>query len=187
MTATHWPDHLLTLDEWDALPEDGSRHYELVEGVLAVSPKPAPLHQRAMYRLAGQLDEQLPDHLTALPDVELVLQAQHPATVRAPDVLVADCRVAEANPARLAAADVVLAVEIVSPGTKRTDRVTKPVEYSEAGIEHYWLVDIEAPTTITAYRLVDGEYEIVADCAEAFTLSEPCGLTIDPARLSKRR
>lgn len=187
MTAAYWPDHLLTLDEWDALAEDSTRHYELVEGVLAVSPKPAPLHQRAMYRLAGLLDEQLPDELTALPDVELVLQAQHPATVRAPDVLVTTSRVAEENPARLAAADVLLAVEIVSPGTKRTDHVTKPVEYSEAGIEHYWVVDIETPTSITAYRLVDGEYEIVADCTEVFTLSEPCELTIDPALLTKRR
>jgi hypothetical protein len=32
------PDHLLTLAEWDALPEDTSRHYELAEGVLVGRP-----------------------------------------------------------------------------------------------------------------------------------------------------
>ncbi|WP_034272075.1 Uma2 family endonuclease [Haloechinothrix halophila] len=187
MTTSHWPDHLLTLDEWDALPEDNSRHYELVEGVLFVSPKPAPLHQRAMYRLTAQLDDQLPDELTALPDVEITVEAAYPATIRAPDVVVTHAQRAEANHARLDADDVILAVEIVSPGTKRTDHVTKLAEYSEAGIEHYWVVDVTAPTTVTAYRLVDGVYEIVADNAEPFSLSEPTPLTIDPTRLTSRR
>ncbi|QUG99647.1 hypothetical protein HUO13_01510 [Saccharopolyspora erythraea] len=35
------PDHLLTIEEFDELPEDGSRRYELQEGVLQVSPKAA--------------------------------------------------------------------------------------------------------------------------------------------------
>ncbi len=38
MITASWPDHLLTLTEWDALPEDTSRRCESVEGVL-----PAPV------------------------------------------------------------------------------------------------------------------------------------------------
>ncbi|MGH3686111.1 MAG: hypothetical protein ACRDRE_12035 [Pseudonocardiaceae bacterium] len=42
MTTASWPDHLLTLTEWDTLPEDTSRRCGLVEGVLLVVPRPAP-------------------------------------------------------------------------------------------------------------------------------------------------
>lgn len=34
-----WPNHLLTLDDWEALPEDELLRLELVEGVLAVVPQ----------------------------------------------------------------------------------------------------------------------------------------------------
>ena len=84
MNSAPWPDHLLSLAEWDALPDDPSRRYELIEGVLVVVPRPAALHQRAMVRLAAELDAQLPDRLTALADVEVVVDEIHPATVRAP-------------------------------------------------------------------------------------------------------
>jgi Uma2 family endonuclease len=54
------PRELMTLAEWDALPEDNSAHYELQEGVLVVSPKPARRHQLAVTRLASQMERQLP-------------------------------------------------------------------------------------------------------------------------------
>ncbi|WP_199429010.1 Uma2 family endonuclease [Qaidamihabitans albus] len=187
MSAVHWPDHLLTLEEWADLPQDESLRYELVEGVLSVVPRPAPLHQRVMYRLTFQLNGQLPDELEAVQDTEIVVEAAHPATVRAPDVVVTHTRVVEANPARLDATDVVLAVEIISPGTKRTDQVTKFAEYAEAGIEHYWLIDLDSPLTVTAYQLIDGEYEIIADSEEPFTVTAPVELKIDPATLATRR
>ncbi|WP_218021114.1 Uma2 family endonuclease [Nocardia mikamii] len=98
----HWPDRLLTMADWEALPEDNSRSYELVEGVLIV-----------------------------VPDAGI-----------------------EANP-RWNANEVLLAVEILSPGSRRTDRVTEFAEYAEAGIEHYWLLDLDAPTTLTGYRRID--------------------------------
>lgn len=78
MTAAPWPDHLLTVAEWDALPQDTSRCYELVAGVLLVVPRPAPLHQRAMLQLCHQIDPQLPAELTVLPDVEVLVRAGEP-------------------------------------------------------------------------------------------------------------
>ena len=66
MTTAPWPDHLLSLTEWDTLTDDPGRRFELIEGVLIVVPRPAPLHQRVMVRLAAELDRQLPDTLTAL-------------------------------------------------------------------------------------------------------------------------
>lgn len=178
MTAASWPDHLLTLAEWDALPPDTSRCYELVEGVLLVVARPAPLHQRAMMRMCSQIEPQLPAELTVLADVDVVVKAGESPTVRAPDVIITREDCVAANPSRLAAADVVVAVEIISPGTGSTDRVTKMYEYADAGIPHYWLVDLDKPVTLTAYTLVDGNYEHVGDFAGTVTIPSPAGITL---------
>jgi Uma2 family endonuclease len=34
--------------------------------------------------------------------------------------------------------------EVISPTTKRHDRLTKAAGYLRAGVPHYWLVDVEA-------------------------------------------
>ncbi|TLF74510.1 Uma2 family endonuclease [Nocardia cyriacigeorgica] len=184
----HWPDHLLTLADWDALPEDNSRSYELVEGVLIVSPRPLALHQRAIWRLAGQLESQLPEKLGALPEVELIVDAKAPPTVRIPDLIVVPTTEIEGNPARWDADDVLLAVEILSDGSRRTDRVTKFAEYAEIGIQCYWLIDIEPPVHLTAYELVDDHYELVADSTNHVTLDlSGTPVTVDLASLTSAR
>lgn len=160
------PDHLLDLAEWDALPEDTSARYELVEGVIVVSPRPSYRHQDLVHRLCGQLRDQLPAHLTALPEVDLVVDdgaGGGPATVRVPDVVVVPS-VHVADHARAGRGEVVAAIEVLSPGSGRTDRVAKLAEYAEAGIPHYILVDPEGP--ISEYVLVEEDgsagYRLVA-------------------------
>jgi Uma2 family endonuclease len=186
MTAAPWPDHLLTLDEWEALG-DSFKRYELVKGLLVEEPRPAPLHQRAIGRLTDQLDRQLPDELTALPEVEVIVDTRHPRTIRVPDVVVTRDKLAQANPPRLDAADVLLAVEIVSPGSGHTDRVTKLTEYAHGGIPHYWLIDLDEPATLTAYTLVDGDYELVGQATGTASITEPAAITIDIRTLTTRR
>lgn len=51
------PDHLIDLAEWDALPEDSSARYELVEGVMVAAPRPLPRHRDLVLELGGQLTE----------------------------------------------------------------------------------------------------------------------------------
>jgi Uma2 family endonuclease len=182
-----WPDHLLALAEWEALPEDTAHRYELVEGILLVAPRPAPMHRRALVRLTTELDRQLPDDLTALADVEVLIDGGFPPTVRAPDVVVVPTAHAEQNPTRLQAADVLLAVEIISPGTSRTDRVTKLAEYADAGIRHYWLVDLDRPVSLTAYLLVDGDYEREIESAGVVRVASPALLRLDLDALLSRR
>lgn len=177
----------LTLDEWDALPEDNSRHYELVEGVLHVTPRALPMHQRAAIRLTNLLDEQLPDDLTALSGTEVVVDSRWPATVRAPDVLVVPNKVAETNPPRFQPADVLLAVEIVSPGSRSTDRHAKVFEYAEAGIRDYWIIDIDKPVSLSVYTLVDGGYEMIAKGTDTIELDSLTPVTIDLDGLLTRR
>lgn len=186
-----WPERLLTLDDWADLPTDSSRRFELVEGVLVATPRPAVLHQLAIVRLCAALQERLPDELVAVGEMEVVVASgatTGAATVRVPDVIVVPTAVAEQNPARVAAPDVVVAVEVVSPGTKVTDRVTKPVEYAEAGIPGYWIVDLDPPAvTMTAHLLVDGAYEITAEGDGVLRLITPIEVMIDLRRLTDLR
>ncbi|MBF6224891.1 Uma2 family endonuclease [Nocardia abscessus] len=183
-----WPDHLLTLEDWIALPEDSSRSYELVEGVLVVSPKPVSQHQRAILRLSAQLEPQLPGTHGVLADTEVLIDEGPLPTIRVPDILVVPEAGIQANLPRYNAADVLLAVEILSPGSRRTDRVTKFFEYAEAGIEYYWLIDLDKPTSLAAYHLIDRDYELVAEQSGTVTLDlAGTPITIDLATLTSSR
>ncbi|MFE9183460.1 Uma2 family endonuclease [Micromonospora haikouensis] len=86
--------------------------------------------------------------------------------------------------------DVVLAVEVASPGTRRIDRFAKPAEYAAAGIPFYWRIE-QDPVHVYAYRLSDrlslgGErqYELVADSAELIALAEPFEIKLPVAELT---
>lgn len=195
MTALQqWPADLLDVAAWDALPDVPGHRIELVEGVLLVVPSPGPLHQRAAYRLVRQLEDALPDELAVVGDVDVVLN-WHTAlpTVRRPDaVVVANVR-AEGEPRRFAADDVLLAVEVVSPGTGRTDRVTKLAEYAEAGIAGYWLVELGQSVRLLEHTLgEDGHYRVVQDAAGGTVLLGAglfggAGVSLSLDRLTSRR
>ncbi|RZS43341.1 Uma2 family endonuclease [Herbihabitans rhizosphaerae] len=182
-TAAPWPDHLLSLDEFLALPEDNSRIYELHEGVLIVSPRPAKPHQRVINKLVPILNEQLPPEWEAFGELDLIVQAGEPPIVRVPDVVVAPADDARNVPA----AEALIAVEIISPGSYRTDTKIKPMEYSEAGIEHYWVIDLKQPVSLTAYRL-DGPVYRVADAVTGkFVTGDPFPIAVDLEELAARR
>lgn len=182
-----WPHDLLSLDDWINLPETPEYQVEVVEGVLLVAPRPLPFHQRVVARLAVLMDELLADEYSTLNEVEMVLSAR-PLTVRVPDVLVAPSSLVETNPPRLDAGDVRLVVEVLSEGTRRTDQVMKFSEYAEAGIEHYWIVDLDPPISMITYRLIDNDYENFGEfsgVAELEFAGTP--LTIDLNALAARR
>lgn len=152
---------LVALSDWETLPEDDLHDVECSEGILIVVPKPSPRHQYVASALSHVLTRQLQPELRAIADVDILLETE-PLTVRAPDVTVVADEAYAANPPRFVAAQVRLAVEVLSPGTRRQDRVTKMSEYAEAGITQYWIVDLrEAGIGLAAYRLGGGgSYEL---------------------------
>ncbi|TWS25443.1 Uma2 family endonuclease [Tsukamurella sputi] len=163
------------MEEWDALGEDSSSHAELQEGVLIVSPKPMFGHQRAALRVAAALDAAAPAEFDVVPEVDVIIEARTPATVRAPDVAV--LRAGTRNP--IHAEKVVLVVEVLSPGTRRTDLVMKRHEYAEAGIPHYWIVDLDGDCVrLEMLTLVDGAYES-SSYTGAVETSEPFDVRLD--------
>src|SRR6476620_10661098 len=105
-----WAGHQLTLADWEAMPEDEQFRLELVEGLLSIMPNPYSWHQHAAVKLTHRVTEQLSRDLIALSEVEVVI-TEVPLTIRIPDVIVISTDVFERNPPRVAAADVLLAVE----------------------------------------------------------------------------
>ncbi|MGI9064071.1 MAG: Uma2 family endonuclease, partial [Pseudonocardiaceae bacterium] len=143
------PAHLLTVAEYAELSEPGYGYTELLEGRLLMSPSPVPDHNFASLELAVQLRTQVPDHLEVIQDVDVDLELvspDQPGFSRRPDLIVAQRtarqRVREGG-GMISAAEVLVVVEIVSPGSRRTDHVAKRSEYADAGIPHYWIVDLD--------------------------------------------
>jgi Uma2 family endonuclease len=67
--------------------------------------------------------------------------------------------------------DLLLVVEIVSPGSEAIDQGGKVYEYAMAGIPRYWTVARDAAQTVTMHRLgADGVYEVEANQPLAWVL-----------------
>ena len=135
-----------TVDDLDELPDDGYR-YELIDGALLVSPPPELPHQYLTGRLVALLLAQLPEPYRAAPAPGLYFDDRN---YRIPDVVV--FRRERLAGGRLGPADVLLAVEVVSPGSVRMDRVAKPAQYAAGGIPHLWRVELE-PLELLTYEL----------------------------------
>jgi Uma2 family endonuclease len=185
------PDHLLTITEYAALGETESGYTELVEGRLLMSPSPAPMHNIASLELAVQLRSQLPNHLKIVPEVDVdleLLPPGQPGFSRRPDLVLVQRagleRVANEG-GLLRASEVLVVIEIVSPGSRRTDRVTKHGEYADAGIPHYWIVDLDPPVSLLACHLADEfGYADSGEVTGKFTTTEPIDLSLDLDQLS---
>lgn len=175
------PQAITTIEELLALPEDGLRH-ELLGGEHVVTPAPAWVHQRVLGRIwyALRTLTESRDDLDALSspaDIHL-----GPRTLVQPDLFIVTI-----DPARrsdMPWRDVptpVLAVEILSPSTAARDRGKKRRLYLEAGIEEYWIVDIDGKL-VERWRAGDERPEIV-DKELRWELSVGVAGTLDIARL----
>ncbi len=185
-----FPDHLLTLQEWDALPQQGYRWAELAEGVLEMAPGPSVAHQFAISRVMTQIGAAA--HAAGyivLASVAVVTDPAVPASVRQPDICIVDAAVAESATGLLSAADVVVAVEITGAGTRRRDRVTKRSEYETARIRNYWIIDVAGPTVaLEALGLIGDHYQLSERVDGGFfTFSDPFSGCVDVEALRPGR
>lgn len=181
VAARGWPPQVSgewTVELLDSLPEDNLR-YELLDGILLVSPAPVPRHQAAIGELHLLLRAVCPDdHFVFLapldwrPDGRTSLQ---------PDLLVVRRdRIGVKNIVETPA----LVVEVLSPSSARIDRMLKFSRYAEGGVGQYWLVDPRVPS-VDIYDLVDGEYHLTASARydETVVITAPFALSVVPAGL----
>ncbi|WP_231920198.1 Uma2 family endonuclease [Microlunatus soli] len=168
----------LTVADMENLPDDGHR-YELIDGVLIVTPAPIVRHQIAVSGFEAVLRQLSPPSLRVLhAPLDVVLADD---TVVEPDILVA--RRSDFVEKNLPTAPL-LAVEVLSPSTRMIDLSVKRDRYRRAGVESYWVFD-PAQARLVAWELRDGEYEQVADVTgdESWTARKPYEVTVVPARL----
>lgn len=174
------PVRLLTVAEYAKLGETGWGYTELMEGRILVSPSPSAKHNMAGLALAMQLVPQLPEGMRVIQDVDIdlgLVPADQPGLVRRPDLVVVDTvavnRV-DRHGGLLSAADVLVVVEIVSPGSGRLDYVIKRGEYADAGIPRYWIVDLDKPVSLLDCHLAeDFGYADSGAIIGTFTASVP--------------
>lgn len=168
----------LTREDLEAMPDDGHR-YELVDGVLVVGPAPSPQHQVVLLELYALLREHCPADLIVL--VAPLDVALGESTVMQPDLLVA--RRSDLTERDLPTAPV-LAVEVLSPSTRRFDLMLKRSRFEAAGCPAYWVVDPDEPS-LRAWELREGTYIEVGHAvgAEPYRAARPFPVGITPAAL----
>lgn len=169
-----------TIEDLRRLPDDGFR-YEIIDGSLLVSPPPAKPHFRVTTRLRNLLHAQAPDDLVVGENAGVAMAKRR--TYRIPDIVVLRASAIDGDESEFHPADVVLAVEVVSPNSGGDDLVMKRYQYGKAGIPHYWIVD-QRKRTLTVLRHDGAEgYDDVATVApgESWHTDEPFPLTLDPA------
>jgi Uma2 family endonuclease len=144
------PDNLqpepITVEIWRNLPEEFCRQVEVVNGQAVRCESPRRTHQAAARRLAAMLDSAAAEYASLHPgtcldvsnDFDVTLWEVPTATIRRPDVALHNCAPDDLRP--LPASYIRVVVEVVSPGSDKTDRVEKMGEYAMAGIPFYWLV-----------------------------------------------
>jgi Uma2 family endonuclease len=141
-------------EQFLALPES-KHHYELINGVVLVSPSPIFRHQNVILRISQFLLE----HCQATNAGEVA----HDIDVRfaidlvyRPDlVFIAQGRASLDDPHIRVAPDLV--VEVLSPSTKNKDQTTKFADYERFGVREYWLVD-PATRQVRWFALDQGKY-----------------------------
>jgi Uma2 family endonuclease len=180
------PPHLLTVAEYLEIGEIELGYSELVEGRLLMTPSPAPDHNRAGFRMAVELERQLPPGLEVIPDMDVDLElapAEAPGTVRRPDLIVLPLEARKrvrAEGGIIRASEVLVVMEVLSPGSRRTDHVHKRGEYADAGIPHYWIIDTTEPVSLLACHLA-GEFGYAdgGSVTGTFSATEPFPVEID--------
>jgi Uma2 family endonuclease len=128
-----------TVDDLERFPEDGNR-YELLDGVLLVTPGPRQAHQVIAQEIAARLWNAVKapgyGHVVGPGVISLP-----PGTQLQPDLLVYPARFGP----MLKWADITehwLAVEVLSRSSQVYDRLFKRDAYFVLGVPQVWLVDI---------------------------------------------
>jgi Uma2 family endonuclease len=127
-----------TVEDVDAFPDDGNR-YEVLNGVLLVTPGPGLPHQTIASELGGELWSFLKD--------ERGIQVWNPATIRIPPTIHLEPDILVARMPKIPDWEAVtehwLAVEISGVGSRMYDREYKRDAYLQLGVKEVWLVDLD--------------------------------------------
>lgn len=180
----------LTYADLLSFPDDGVRH-EIIDGVHYVTPSPRVSHQRVAGRIHVELAtffERTPIGESLIAPLDVVLSIHD---VVEPDVLVVlDDRIDILTDVHIHGAPTI-AIEVISPGTRRRDERLKRDLYERVGVVEYWLVYPERQAIRVARRDNHGCFETLPEmsAAEGQALTTPLlpGFALDLSTLFRSR
>jgi Uma2 family endonuclease len=168
----HMPS-IVTLDDLAAMmaaDRFGHRYEISPEGALSVMPPPDSEHAAIASRLlvwmatAGWPAEQI------LQAAGIRIAGREGEGGRIPDLTL--WAKPQTRAVWLTVADLLLIIEIVSPGSEAMDELVKRHEYARAGVRQYWIVDRDPANTVTLQRLNPaGEYDVTTKLPLAWLLN----------------
>lgn len=174
-----------TYDDYAKLADEPGYIVELIDGFFVKEPTPVVQHQRISRRLQriledyfletnphgevfdAPLDVILSIHSTVQPDLIYIADTKK----------LADSKFIEIVPE--------LVVEVLSPSSRRKDRIRKLDLYRRHGIHHYWIVGPE-DGILEAYKLQGTNYMLVIATDELFEHPDFPGLSFDVAELTAK-
>lgn len=128
-----------TVDDLFTLP-DLPPHTELIDGSLVFVSPQRDFHSTMIDLLVTGLRSTAPPEVKVRREMTVVLDRRNGPE---PDISVVRAEaITGLDVTRYQAADVLLAVEVVSPDSEARDREAKPHKYATAGIPHFWLVEM---------------------------------------------
>ena len=153
----------LTHQDYLQFPDDGLRH-ELIDGVHYVTPSPILRHQEISGRLEFALESFVRERGSGKvfhAPLDVILSD---FDVVEPDILyVSNERAAILQDWVRGAPD--LAVEILSPSTRKIDETIKQRLYDRVNVKEYWIVDPERDVVKVHRRADDRTFPRVAELA----------------------
>lgn len=147
----------LTYEDYENLPDEDGKYYEIIEGELFVNAAPVPRHQRILKNLLFELELYFRAHGggEVLPSPIGVIVNQ--INVVQPDLIVmVDNGAWTVGPKMIHGAPN-LVIEVVSKGNRRHDEVRKKAVYENNGVDEYWIVDPESES-VKIYRRETGAF-----------------------------
>jgi Uma2 family endonuclease len=168
---------LMRADDFFALGQTPER-YELINGVVVMSPSPRPRHWKVVEEILFQLREHArrSGPLDTYADIDIFLDD---LTVYRPDLCVYARPRPSPIPERLVTPpDIVL--EVLSAGSKPLDLITKRDAYERFGVREYWTMDPD-DGRLRAWTLQQGRYRELPEGSDRLTSAAVPGIVIDLA------
>ncbi len=161
------PLEIKTLTEFETMPKEEGWNYELIDGLVMMSPRPTAKHQVINGNLYSELRHKLKgSRCIPIPEIDLVLEGNN----LIPDLMVicnediTDMKRYEKPP--------LIAIEIVSPTSASRDHIIKRRKYEQLGIQEYWIVSPEEKC-ITVFDFVNKNEEMYCEgTVTSFVLPE---------------
>jgi Uma2 family endonuclease len=133
-----------TYEDYVLLPED--RRYEVIGGELYLTPAPTPYHQI----VKGRIERLLQDHVEGA-KLGMVLDAPCDVVLSQFDVLQPDIFFISSERLAIISERYIsegpdLVIEVLSPETRKRDRVWKAKRYAHFGVREMWIADPDKKT-----------------------------------------